>query len=208
MTVCNCCVVSSASICVQSWNTDWETIAHAHHPFPYKWTSKVNVTTDGSWGYLGGWDTVPPCCPTRALPCSSAAPTLTETRKMLRCCCRISKEMWLTLKCRAGAMAAADVYFIYFWKAAELEAGGQAVECSWGCRDLSWPQECSQDAARCAGPLCAHPPSRGGSCWCRFQSLMWHFSHYYCFLLAFFSLCCNFFLFFFLLLSCSHLPVS
>lgn len=40
-----------------------------------------------------------------------------------------------------------------------------------------------------------HPPGVG-SCWCRSQSLMWHFSHYYYFSLAFFSLCCTFFFLF------------
>lgn len=83
---------------------------------------QVNVTTDGSWGYLGGHDTVPPCCPARAPACSCAASTLTENQKMLWCYSRISRETWLTMKCRVGAMLAAYVYFISFWKAAELEA--------------------------------------------------------------------------------------
>lgn len=33
------------------------------------------------------------------------------------------------------------------------------------------------------------PPPGVGSCWCCSQSLMWHFSNYYYFSLAFFSLC-------------------
>lgn len=83
---------------------------------------QVSVTTDGSWGYLGGHDTVPTLLSCKGSSLLLRSFHLNWNQKMLWCYSRISKETRLTMKCRVGAMLAAYVYFISFWKAAELEA--------------------------------------------------------------------------------------
>lgn len=122
------------------------------------------MATGGSWGSWG-----PRHCPTwvscRALACPSAASAVTESQRQLQCYSRVCKGTRLTTKCRAGAMSAACVYFISFWKAAELEVQCVGWEGGWwnvpvAAGTCFHRKNAGKTRHAALAAVCAHSPSR------------------------------------------------